>query len=236
MEFRFRSAVLLTFFVLWAVIALFTLYRRTVTDGESLLNNSESFARREGVLPAARGRILDANGVPLAWTEIHFALFLRKSQNGISSKLKAFLATRFQITEIPDFLPDQEEIMLMDELPVNSEKELEILFTIPEQFPSLRVRTRHCRIHVDYPQVAARLGECTEDENGIPHGISGWEKEFDRELSGSAGTFTVMRDRKDRWMPGTIRMKKMPSPGKDITLDVPLADLIGKEDDRIWKK
>ena len=91
---------------------------------------------------------------------------------------------------------------------------------IPEQFPALRIRTRHCRIHVDYPQVAARLGECTEDENGIPHGISGWEKEFDRELSGSAGTFSVMRDRKAGWLPGTIRMNKMPSPGKDITLDV----------------
>lgn len=236
MEFRFRSAVLLTFFVLWAAIALFTLFRRTVTDGKFLLNNSESFARREGVLPAARGRILDANGVPLAWTEIHFALYLRKSQNGINSKLKAFLATRFQVTEIPDFSPDQEEIMLINELPVSSEKELENLFAIPEQFPALRIRTRHCRIHVDYPQVAARLGECTEDENGIPHGISGWEKEFDRELSGSAGTFSVMRDRKAGWLPGTIRMNKMPSPGKDVTLDVTLADLIGKEDDRIWKK
>ncbi|MBR4883986.1 MAG: penicillin-binding protein 2, partial [Lentisphaeria bacterium] len=65
MEFRFRSAVLLTFFVLWAVIAAFTLYRRTVAEGERLSERSESFARKEGVLPAARGTILDANGVPL---------------------------------------------------------------------------------------------------------------------------------------------------------------------------
>lgn len=236
MEFRFRSAVLLTFFVLWAVLAVFILYRRTVTDGERLLSNSESFARREGVLPAARGRILDADGVPLAWTELHFSLYLYKSQNGISGKLKAFLANRFHITEIPDFSPDQEEIRLLNELPVSSAGELESLFAVSEQFPSLRIRTRHRRIHVDYPQVAARLGDCSEDENGIPHGISGWEKEYDRELSGSAGTFSVMRDRKGKWMPGTTRIKKMPVPGKDVMLKVTLADLIGKGDDRTWKK
>lgn len=235
MEFRFRSAVLLTFFVLWAVIAAFTLYRRTVAEGERLSERSESFARKEGVLPAARGRILDANGVPLAWTGLHFSLYLYKSPNGISGNLKDFLATRFKITEIPEFLPGQEEILLLDELPVLSEAELTSLFSIPEQYPLLHIRTTHRRINVDYPQLAVLLGECVADEEGVPHGVSGWELEFDQALSGTPGTFTVMRDRNGKWMPGTLKMITMPVPGKDVRLKVTLEELIGKEGEA-WKK
>ena len=103
MEFRFRSAVLLTFFVSWALIAAFTLYRRTVSESEKLTERSEIFARKEGVLPAARGRILDADGVPLAWTELRISLYLRKSEDGINHNLISFLQSRFQLKEIPEY-------------------------------------------------------------------------------------------------------------------------------------
>ncbi len=229
MEFRFRAAVLLTFFVIWATVAAVTLCRRTVTESAAPAERSETFARKEGVLPAARGRILDAAGVPLAWTELHFSLFLHKSPNGISDPLKTFLQTRFGVKEIPDFSPEQESLLLLDELPVNSEKELSGLLAIPEQHPQLEIRTRHKRIRVDYPQVAALLGECEADENGIPHGISGWEKEFDEQLCGTEGTFSVLLDRNGKWMPGTMKMVSMPAAGKDVTLPVTLRELLGKE-------
>lgn len=230
MEFRFRSAVLLTFFVSWAVIAAFTLYRRTVSESEKLTERSEIFARKEGVLPAARGRILDADGVPLAWTELRISLYLRKSKDGINNNLISFLQSRFQLKEIPEFTPEQEILLLMDEIPVDSEKELAELFAIPEKYPQLEVHTRHKRNRVDYPQVAALLGECKEDENGIPHGISGWEKEYEKQLCGQAGTFSVLLDRNGKWMPGTMKMLTMPVAGEDVKLEKSLAALIGKEE------
>lgn len=226
MEFRFRSAVLLTFFALWALIAAITLYHRTVVSGELLTENSEAVARKEGVLPAPRGRILDADGVPLAWTEMRFSLYLHKSPNGISSKLKNFLAEEFQIFSIPDFSENAESLLLKDELPVHTDDDLEFYLSLPEKYPQLSVRTVHKRIHVDYPQIADLLGDCQEDAEGIPHGISGWEKEFETTLCGTAGIFSVMRDRNGKWMPGTMKMLKMPVSGKDVKLSRTLEDLL----------
>lgn len=226
MEFHFRSAVLLTFFALWALIAAVTLYHRTVVNGELLTENSESVARKEGVLPAARGRILDANGVPLAWTEMRFSLYLHKSPNGISSRLKNFLAEEFQIFSIPDFSENAESLLLKDELPVHTEKDLAFYLSLPETYPQLSVRTVHKRIRVDYPQIADLLGTCQDDAEGVPHGVSGWEKEFDSTLCGTAGTFTVMRDRNGKWMPGTMKMTKMPIPGEDVKLSLTLEELL----------
>lgn len=228
MEFRFRAAVLLTFFVFWAAIAAVTLYRRTVTESVKLAERSEFFARKEGVLPAARGRILDANGIPLAWTELHFSLHLHKTSNGVSNELKVFLQSRFNVKEIPGFAPEEKSLLLLDDVSAAS-KELTDLLSIPEKYPQLEIRTRHKRIRVDYPQVVALLGECKEDESGIPHGISGWEKEFESRLCGKAGTFSVLLDRNGKWMPGTVKMLSMPVSGEDVKLDVTLAELIGKE-------
>ena len=230
MEFRFRSAVLLTFFVIWATIAACTLYRRTVTESEKLAERSETFARKKGVLPAARGRILDADGVPLAWTELHFSLYLHKSPNGVSRNLELFLQDRFQLNKIPDFSPEQESQLLLDNMHATSETDLATLLAIPEKYPQLEVRTRHKRIRVDYPQVVMLLGECAEDEFGVSHGISGWEKEYEKQLCGKAGTFSVLLDRNGKWMPGTVKMLTMPVAGEDVKLEKSLAALIGKEE------
>ena len=229
MEFHFRSAVLLTFFVFWAAIAAGTLYRRTVAESEKLAERSETFARKEGVLPAARGRILDSEGIPLAWTELHFSLYLHKTPHGVGSDLKRFLQIRFNVKEIPEFAPEQEVILLLDDMPVTSENDLTDLLAVPEKYPQLEVRTRHKRIRVDYPQLSALLGECEDDENGIPHGVSGWEKEYEKQLCGKAGTFSVLLDRNGKWMPGTVKMLTMPVAGQDVVLSVTLEELLRKE-------
>jgi cell division protein FtsI/penicillin-binding protein 2 len=52
----------------------------------------------------------------------------------------------------------------------------------------------------------------------MEHGISGWEKEFDHILRGTPGTFTVMLDRRGRWINSTFRIVTPPSGGKDIYL------------------
>lgn len=226
MEFHFRSAVLLTFFALWALIAAITLYHRTIISGEVLTDNSEAVARKEGVLPAARGRILDADGVPLAWTEMRFSLYLHRSPNEVSNDLKVFLLEEFQIANIPEFPEHENVLLLKDDLPIRTGKDLKFYLSISEKYPRLSVRTAHKRIRVDYPKLAAYLGACEEDAEGIPRGVSGLEKEFDSILSGSAGLFTVMRDRNSQWMAGTMKMEKMPVPGKDVKLSVTLEELL----------
>ena len=231
MEFRFRSAVLLILFSIWAVLIAVCLFQRAVLNRDRLTVNSDSIAKREGVLPAVRGRILDRNGVPLAWTEMRTALFLHRSPDGNYGRLPQILREYFHISEIPAFSGDQSILLLADDLPIAGEDDLRRCYAVVDRSRWLTLKTYHSRKYAAHPGIPAVIGSCGEDNDGILCGVSGLEKEYETELSGKLGIFRVALDRRGKWIPGTLVIQQMPVPGNDVTLTVSLQELTGGEGD-----
>lgn len=222
-RFRFRTFILMAAALIFALVAFAVLFGYTIIHGDELKEESEKIAWREGVLPAARGRILDADGVVLAWTEMHTDLMLHilPEDEGRRAELLDMLKKEF------DFTPaDTEEIQcVVYDVPMD-EASLKKYHAITEKWGELVLQTRHERKRVDYPELAAVIGDCKDDADGVPCGSSGLEQEYDARLAGSPGRFRVMLDRRKKWFPGTLQMLDAPIPGKDVKLSQTLKELL----------
>ncbi len=75
------SGIILLLLAGWAILAAAHVLYYTCWRREKLLEQSLHLAWREGTVPAARGSILDKNGVPLVWTELTHDLSLPRSRN-----------------------------------------------------------------------------------------------------------------------------------------------------------
>ena len=61
----------------------------------------------------------------------------------------------------------------------------------------------------------------------VMYGVTGAEKEYDVELSGTPGEYEVMLDRRRNWITGTWKLLVPSIPGEDVKLNVSLRDLLG---------
>ena len=169
-------------------------------------------SRRDVTIPASRGRILDAAGVALAWSE-HF-YDLKSTARALSDEETAALKKLF-----PEMKTDGEylrrnltpgEVMGLEELIRSGVR--------------VRIVARNERIVIDSPEVRRLVGE-VRLESGKFRGISGWEKEFDDELSGSPGRMNVMLDRNRNWIHSTVRVIRPMVEGRDVKMDLTLREL-----------
>lgn len=228
-HFKVRTFVLMAAALIFALVAFAVLFKHTVIRSDELREESGKIAWREGVLPAARGRLLDADGVVLAWTEMHTDLMLHilPEDEDRRDALLEMLKTSF------DFVPEDTRAMQCVVYDVYMDEEtLKHYHTLTEKWGELVLRTRHERKRVDYPELAHVIGSCEENEDGVPCGVSGLERKYDIVLAGQAGKFRVMLDRRKKWFPGTLKMLHEPIPGKDVKLKQTLKELLetaGKE-------
>lgn len=222
-QFKFRTIVLMAAALIFALAAFAVLFHYTVIRGGELKEESEKIAWREGVLPAARGRILDADGVVLAWTEMHTDLMLHilPEDEARRNALLDMLKSGF------DFVPENTRAMQCVVYDVSMDEEtLKHYHALTEKWGELVLQTRHERKRVDYPALADVIGACEENEDGVPCGMSGLEQKHNIVLSGTAGRFRVMLDRRKKWFPGTLKMMQEPVPGKDVVLEETLKELL----------
>ena len=165
---------------------------------------TEATASRTGVLPALRGTIFDGSGRKLAWSEKYYDLhFTGRVFPEEIDTLKTLLPLR----TIPENIPDG---FVIAEL---APQEMLALDRAVKKIPALQITSRVERIRIDDVKARELLGNL-DSETGKP--LSGWEKEFDSELSGTNGTFRVLLDRKGSWIDGTWEIKETPEKGRDV--------------------
>ena len=88
-----------------------------------------------------------------------------------------------------------------------------------QEFPELDIRLRWERRRGEgMPDVGS-----VRQSDGMELGVSGAELRHDAVLRGTPGRYTVMLDRKGRWIDSTFRILIPPRAGNDVTLepDVP---------------
>ena len=194
-------------FLVWMVVILLRMVWLAGDFSNWRRIEIEATASRTGVLPALRGTIFDGNGRKLAWSEKYYDLhFTGRVFPEEIDTLKTLLPLR----TIPENIPNDFVITKL------APDEMLALDRIVKKIPALQITSRVERVRVDDAKAREQLGEI-DPATGKP--LSGWEKEFDRELSGNNGTFRVLLDRKGNWIDGTWEIREMPEKGRDIRVN-----------------
>lgn len=215
---RSRRVLLMLFvFVVWALFITVRLSRVMVFDRGALLAVMNRESWREGEIAPLRGRILDRDGTPLAWSTRHFLLAYRvpEEKDRIESDL-ARVAEAVPELALPDVyllmpLAGEEATLTDDLMPTQTAS----LSTLAEEMKALRVTTRVVRHRHPDPRVRARVGD-VEMIDGIPCGVSGEEKKHEHLLRGVPGQFRVMVDRKGQWIRETWEEMRELRAGYDV--------------------
>ena len=180
--------------------------------GESYRQEAMKTALHTGELSAIRGRIYDNNDQLLAWSERSCDLIYyagRDSGNDFDAMCKA-LKKHFPPQLVDKIVSSRTSVIKFD-LTANELAAADRLCNI---YPALEIELRwERRIKYDHPQ----LGKVRQI-NGIERGISGWEAEFDDTLRGHPGKFSVMLDRRGRWIDSTFRITQPSRSGQDVYL------------------
>lgn len=211
-----RIRLLVVFFSLWALVAVCRAWYIAGPGREKFIESGEAAVRREFLIPARRGDIIDAAGLRLVWSERYFDL-------------------RSTVPEGEHF--SEEEYRILNKIFPGGFSEGRVIRSglTPKEFLELEdflrsgslrghITPREERIMVDSPAVRKVAGEVVYD-SGVWRGTSGWEKVHDAGLSGKAGRFSVMLDRYRNWIPRSIKIYEQPEAGKNIKLDIHLAEL-----------
>lgn len=219
-KFKFRSKILLLFVLFWTVAITVRLFYYTTYERNYFLKQGDKIAWRKGIVPAARGKILDRNSIPLAWTERCFDLKVEKKA-AISLNRQNVLK---QIEAIfPNLQSGNEEEGVLIKKNLNPEQ-IEKIKAIVIGSKGVRIVPRLERRYVDYKEVRKYLGSVKELD-GKFSGVSGVEEKNDSELSGTDSEFTFMLDRTGKMIQGTSKILKEMIPGKDVTLDLSLEEI-----------
>ena len=178
--------------------------------GKSYRQEADNTSAHHGELSAIRGRIYDENDRLLAWSERSYDLILKARGTPEEEKhLQRLLKKNFNFT-----LPGKETTLPIIIKYALTGDELEKADDLAEKYPSLAVELRWER---RCSAIDPRLGKVRQT-GGTEEGISGWEKKFNDRLRGKEGTFSVMCDRRGRWMNSTFRIITPPQSGEDIYL------------------
>ena len=199
---RSRLGVLTLFFAAWMLLAVGRAWYVAVPGRNRYVAAGEKMARRTVTIPAPRGRILDAGGRVLVWSERFFDLESAVPGGG---KL-----TCEELAVLNKVIPDVklEGKVLRRNLSFGEVMGLEELVRSGVR---VRIVGRNERIAVDSPMVK-RLA-------------SGWEKTYDRELGGAPGRMSVMLDRKGNWIRQSVKVLSPMIEGRDVRLERTLPEL-----------
>ena len=213
--FKLKTLTILSFLLIWAVVAAAHVFYYAVAKREESLAETRRIAWREAEIPALRGKILDRNGVPAAWTELCHDFILERVPE--SPRRRETLRRRMARF----FSAEGSWTAKMPLLLKNSLSPEEIVLYAREFrfFPEVRIVPVIRRVVTGPPEIRERIGKTARNNAGEIVGISGLERKYDMELSGRAGRVIVMLDRNGNWCNETLRITRRAENGKDITAD-----------------
>lgn len=205
---RRRGLILAAIFAVWGAAALLRAWYIAVPGRERFIAAGEKMARRTVAIPAVRGRIFDAAGVRLVWSERFYDLVSQTAEG-------EFLSDE-ELAELTPVLADlsAEGRVLRRNLTPDELLHLEAPL---KSGIRARIVSRDVRIVVSNPAIRRLAGELRFRDGGW-HGASGWESEFDPELSGTPGRLSVLLNRHRHWIPASVRVLSLPVPGRDVKL------------------
>lgn len=182
--------------------------------GQRFRDAANKAAREEGILSAIRGRIFSADGKLLAWSVRRYDLVWKQIKHPILPEREQELRRALKEILSADItiVPPQPGAVIKYDLTIN---ELEAADKLAQEYKELDV---HLRWERCFDKPSGELGEVRQ-EKGQEIGISGYEAQYDAQLRGTPGVYSVMLDRRGRWIDSTFRIKQQPQNGQDVYLE-----------------
>ena len=215
------SYLFLSILILGGSAALFLPYQKLIRNEKLQLHRLRFDAMRAGVISSLRGRVLDRNGKPLAWSVRYFSLYYKvppeyaKFRQDIQD-IKELL-TR-PIEQISTVKPGQ-LIKLIDEINPGEIIELRQYTGNNKRF---QIQSSFRRVYGTFdPVILAMVGRVKKVDNREV-GVSGAERAFNSRLMGSDGKYKVTVDKQENWIPETWEQIQGPVPGFDVYLPIGL--------------
>lgn len=223
-----RAQLFLVLFCLWMLLIAGRLFQVMVLDRDDYLAKYQSASFRRGIVPAMRGRILDHDGTPLAWSTRIFQLYytVPGEVRQLNLDLQAIARTTgISLEHLLVLTQDHvgDTVVLVQRLAPANLLALDRLAN-----PRLEVRSSFIRRHPELPrELREALGE-TRVYGQVEVGISGWESYYDQRLRGTDGKYQVMVDKQGRWIPETWVAISPPRAGYDVFLPPDAAELLSE--------
>ncbi len=216
--FKLKTLMILSFLLTWAAVAAAHVFYYAVARRDQSLTDARRIAWREAEIPALRGRILDRNGIPAAWSELYHELILERIPD--SPRRRENLRQRMErvLPGAPAWT-GKPPILLKSNL---APDEIVLFAREFRLFPEVRIVPAMRRVAAGSSEIRERIGKTAENNAGEIVGISGLERKYDMELSGRAGRVIVMLDRNGNWCNETLRITRRAENGKDVTADFAL--------------
>ena len=196
-SFKFKTLMILSFLLIWAVVAAAHVFYYAVVKREESLKET----RR------------------IAWSELRHNLVLEKIPESRRRRDNLFRGIRrfFPEHELPH--PMKLPLLLKNDL---SPEEIVFYSRRLRNYPELRIVPVIRRVVVGTPEIQSQIGKTALNDAGEAVGVSGLEREYDLELSGTSGRMTVMLDRNGNWCYDTLRITRQAKNGEDIRADFEL--------------
>lgn len=223
---EFRRIILLLFvFVLWAAVIVARLAQSMILRGPSTLAAMTRESVQDVFTPALRGRLLDRDGRPLAWSTRHVALVWEAPADAAlaAARLEDIRRCVGDLTltaaaESSDSLLGRTVTLADDLMPASVVR----LDAVCRAIPGLRLDSYFVR-HV-HALAAQRIAIGTVMlVDGHEVGVSGAEKMHDSLLRGRPGAYRVMRNQSGEWIPESWQELRATQPGHDVHLPMRLA-------------
>ena len=205
-QFRLRLILVAAAMGFWMLLILGRTFFLIGPERAENLQKGEQLARKSGLIPAVRGKIIDRDGTVLAWSERYFDLKLKPGKT-LQKKTSVFL------TEVLGTVEPHEDFICQN----LSGEEFAALQSHIRKYPELQLTSRVERRTLPEESLKKQIGECREID-GILTGVSGLEKEYDEHLRGQAGKYEVLLDRYRNWIGRSLNITLQPHNGKDIVL------------------
>ncbi|MDD5697288.1 MAG: hypothetical protein PHH77_01610 [Victivallaceae bacterium] len=219
--FRKRADLIVLGFAVWGAISIGVFFYYAVIAREQYIQLGNKLARREITYYPERARILDKNGVVLAWSEKYYDLYY-------IDILGSPKRTKMILGEVMELLPNLEEpvsgtvysVIFRSLQPA----QIMALEKTVYRFQELQIMPRIERKAVNYPEIRAYLGQ-VKSVSGRLLGVSGLEKQYNVTLSGIPGRYRVMLDRNKNWIKDSGELLRPAVPGKELQLPLTLEEI-----------
>jgi cell division protein FtsI/penicillin-binding protein 2 len=220
-KFKKQADIIILCLAVWALICIAMFFYYSVIAKEKYISLGNKIARRELLYYPERSKILDKNGVVLAWSEKYYDLYY----NNLTDSPKRIEIIYGRIINIFPYAkkpsPNEIHSILLRAIQPNQILALEKSIYL---YQELQITPRVERKVVDYPNVQANVGK-VKFVKGQLVGISGLEKLYNKILSGTPGKYKIMLDRNKNWIKNSGKSIKLAMPGKDIQLDFTLEEI-----------
>ena len=223
MKLEKRAKTLILLIAAWTIICISTFFYYAVIARKKYIKLGNKIASRELKYYPIRSKILDKNGVVLAWTEKYYDLYFIDITGCPARKNEICKKTKKLLPSVTAPEGDELHYVMFRGL---QPKQILLLEELIRSFTELQIRPRTERKVVNYPKVKVHIGE-VKYISGRLVGVSGIEKLHDEILSGTPGKFNVMLDRHKNWIKQSVRKVNLSKRGEDIRIKLSIEEIRG---------